>query len=192
MKTKAEKFLRNEFLTMSILGALGRSKTYNESASQEEKDCFRNAFRGKLDYISEMYKSEVAEETHLSNIINLSDDLSSQFSHCLKNDKFRIGISQKALNLYLKYLWCADLIAMPPHCPFDSIVITHLPECRDLKWTAIDSIDDYKRLILAAKKAAGSRSLADWECDVWLDGVQSERKENNVVKSENKNTHGAP
>ena len=185
MNTQKKEFLRNEFLTMSILGALGRSRTYTESASQEEKNRFRDALRAKLDHISRRYESAVAEEDHLSNIINLSDELSSQFSHCLKNDRFRIGIAQKALNLNLKYLWCADLIATPPHCPFDSIVIGHLKECRDPTWTSIDSIEDYSRLVLAAKKIAADKSLAEWECDIWLDDIQSGRESKYFANNQN-------
>jgi hypothetical protein len=173
---------------MSIIGAMGRSKTYSESASEEDRNSFRIVLREKLDLVSLKYESSVTEEEHLSIIKKLSDDLTSQFSHCLRKTRFRIGIAQKALNLYLKYLWCADLIAMPPHCPFDSIVITHLPECRDLNWTSIDSIADYERLVLAARKAAGKISLADWEFDIFLDGVQSRRISKND-KADSKEAH---
>ena len=47
----------------------------------------------------------------------------------LKDNVFRVGITQKAFNLYLKYLWCLGLRWIehePPHCPFDRIVIGKL------------------------------------------------------------------
>jgi hypothetical protein len=191
MKTQKEKFLRNEFLTMSIIGALGRSNTYSDSASPEDKNRFRIALRDKLDIISRRYESAVTEDEHLSRIKELSDNLTSQFSDCLRNAQFRIGIAQKALNLYLKYLWCVDLIETPPHCPFDSIVIDHLPECRDLNWTSIDSIADYERLVLAARKVADNSSLTEWEFGTWLDGVKLERKSKKVAKSETKESCSA-
>jgi len=176
MDVSKESFLRNEFLTMSVLGALGRSRTYSKSADEDAKNNFRNALREKLDEISSLYESTVTEEEHLSNIKKLSDSLTSGFSKCLRNGRFRLGIAQKALNLYLKYLWCADFIAPPPHCPFDAIVISYLPGCSDLNWTSIDDIKDYQRLVKAARRKAGDKSIAEWEFEIWLNNVQSERK----------------
>jgi hypothetical protein len=127
------RFLRNEFLTMSVLGALGRSRTYSKSASEEAKKNFHNALRRKLDELAQSYTSNVKEEDHLKNIEDLVKDLTSRFLDCLEKKRFRIGVAQKALNLYLKYLWCVGFIPVPPHCPFDSIVINHLPPLQPLK-----------------------------------------------------------
>jgi hypothetical protein len=171
-----EKFLRNEFLTMSVLGALGRSGTYSKSATEEAKNSFRNALRKKLDEVSRKYESTVKEEEHLANIKDLSDDLSAKFPNCLREGCFRLGIAQKALNLYLKYLWCADLIPPPPHCPFDSIIIRELPDFRGLRWTSIDNIKDYVKLVKAAQLKANGKSIAEWELEIWLNSVQSVRE----------------
>lgn len=124
----------------------------------------------------------MSEEEHLSNIKKIADDLTVNFSHCLQNRRFRIGIAQKALNLYLKYLWCVGLIPIPPHCPFDSIIIGHLPECKHLNWTAIDSIDDYQKLVNAARKKIDDKPIAEWELEIWLKGVQSNRERKSVKR----------
>ncbi|OGP70694.1 MAG: hypothetical protein A2Y80_03390 [Deltaproteobacteria bacterium RBG_13_58_19] len=189
MDPQKDKFLKNEFLTMSVFGGLGRSGTYSKSATEEARKNFRNDLRDKLDEISREYQSMVTEEEHLSNIRRLSDELSSQFSHCLKNGRFRIGIAQKALNLYLKYLWCVNLIAPPPHCPFDSIVISHLPDCKDLNWTSIDNIEVYSRLVKAARRVAKDKPLPEWELEIWLNGVQSERGRKGLRKSRTEKRH---
>lgn len=165
---------------MSVLGALGRSRTYSESASDDTKSLFRDALRKKLDEISRGYGSTVEEQEHLSMIDQLSDDLTVQFFPCLRDGRFRIGIAQKALNLYLKYLWCIDLIPIPPHCPFDSVIIGHLPSCRDLKWTSIDTIEDYQRLVEAARKKADGEPLPEWELKIWTDSTQSARDRANA------------
>jgi hypothetical protein len=171
MHVLKEKFLRNEFLTMSVLGALGRSRTYSESASDEEKSRLRDALRKSLEELARDYISTVNEEKHFSNITSLSDNLTSNFHRCLRNKRFRIGIAQKGLNLYLKYLWCASLIPEPPHCPIDSRVISRITGYNKLNWTSIDSIDDYLRLIKAAKQKAKSnkKSLPEWELEIWED-----------------------
>lgn len=189
MDSQIEKFLRNEFLTMSVLGGLARSRTYSESATEKAKNHFLNALREKLDEISSGYQSMVTEEEHLSNIKRLSNELSSRFSHCLKNGRFRIGISQKGLNLYLKYLWCVNLIASPPHCPFDSIVISYLPDCKDLNWTSIDTIEDYSRLVKAARRVANDKPLPKWELEVWSERVRSERERKGVRESGTEKIH---
>ena len=152
---------------MSIFGALGRSKTFIEAASEDAKSPFRHALREKLKEISRGYGSTVEEQEHLSNIERLSGDLTAQFSNCLRAGRFRIGIAQKAMNLYLKYLWCVDLIPLPPHCPFDAIIIGRLPNCRDLKWTSIDTIEDYQRLVKAAREKADGETLSEWELKVF-------------------------
>lgn len=127
----------------------------------------------------------VTEEKHLANILELTDTLTSKFSYCLKNGRFRIGIAQKALNLYLKYLWCVGLIPLPPHCPFDSIIIGHLSECRDLNWTAIDTIEDYTNLVNAARRKTDTKQIAEWELGIWLRSVQSARERKGVKWSGN-------
>ncbi len=160
---------------MSILGALGRSRTYLKPVSEEDKASFRNVLRMKLDEISENYRVTISERDHILNITNLSDELTFQFSHCLNNGRFRIGIAQKALNLYLKYLWCLGLIARPPHCPFDSIVISHLPGCYGLNWTSIDSVEEYQKLVAAAKHKADGKPIAEWELELWMDSIQTGR-----------------
>jgi hypothetical protein len=187
-----ERFLKNEFLTMSVLGALGRSNTYSKSTSEKDKNSFRNALRKKLEEIGETYVSPISEETHCSNIKKIADDITALFSYCLKNGRFRIGIAQKALNLYLKFLWCVGLIPMPPHCPFDSIIIRYLPECNDLNWTATDSIYDYQRLVDAARKKAYGKPIAKWELEIWLKSVQSERQREGMKRlAARKGTGGA-
>jgi len=176
MDALKERFLKNEFLTMSVLGALGRSKTYSKSASKQDKSLFRNALRDKLREIGDKYISQISQEEHISNIKKIADDLTSSYPLCLKNRRFRIGIAQKALNLYLKYLWCVGLIPEPPHCPFDSIVISYLHDCTDLKWTSIDTIVDYKRLVESAQTISKDKSLPVWELEIWLKSVQSSRE----------------
>jgi hypothetical protein len=161
---------------MSVFGAMGRSGTYSNIATEEHKKSFRNALRMKLDEVSSNYKSNVTEEEHLANIKNLSDDLTARFCQWLHNGRFRLGIAQKALNLYLKYLWCAGFIQAPPHCPFDSIVIRYLHNCKDLKWTLIDNFENYKKLVNAARRKADGKSIAEWELEIWLNSVQSERE----------------
>ena len=166
-------FLRNEFLTLTLLGALGRSNTYLKSALEEERVELRDKLRAKLKDVGTRYMSPVDDSSHVANICEIADEMTSQFSRFLKRERFRIGIAQKALNLYLKYLWCLGEIPAPPHCPFDSIVIAHLPKERQRPWTSIDKAEDYMALVGAARVIAGESSQAEWELKVWNEGKDS-------------------
>ena len=85
--------------------------------------------------------------------------------------RFRIGRAQKALNLYLKYLWAFGWIPPPPHCPFDSVVLRELslPKKHDIPWTKMDDVDVYRAWIEAAKRKAKTCGLClpRWEVKTW-------------------------
>ena len=96
----------------------------------------------------------------------------------LNGDHLRLGVAQKALNLYLKYLWCEHRIPTPPHCPFDSNILDKLtlPTGCERRWTQADKVEHYREWVLAAKKQAEKEaqkeskkevSLADWELRAW-------------------------
>lgn len=150
-----------------MLGALARSNTYLENTPDNIKQDLHKAMKTKIDKLARQYEVQISEDVHLSNIGEFSNEISSDYSHYLQNGRFRIGIAQKAINLFLKYLWCADIIPEPPHCPFDAIIIRTLPGCEHVKWTNIDKIEDYKRLIVIAKQKAKGESLAVWELKEW-------------------------
>jgi hypothetical protein len=116
----------------------------------------------------------VSGERHKENINQLANDLTAEFGNILCKGKFRIGIAQKALNLYLKYLWCMDQAALPPNCPFDSGIIGKLPltpqQKRELEWTRLDRMDGYQALVEAGEKKikeTGDPSMAEWELRQW-------------------------
>ena len=93
-------FLKNEFQTLSLNGALGRSGTYVAGTSEKDREPVKLALRKKLDDIARQYTSTVDDDTHTANICELADSMSSEFSRCLQDGRFRIGIAQKCLNLY--------------------------------------------------------------------------------------------
>lgn len=161
-----EKFIRWEILMMVILGTLGRNPTYNERATDAKKAEFRDDLKGQVCKLGKKYEyCRVNEEEHVENIQSLADTMSNNHREILKCGKFRIGSAQKALNLYLKYLWCLGKMDMPPHCPIDGVILKHL-KC-EVKWTELKCIKKYQDIIEKAKGEAGSRPLARWELDVF-------------------------
>ena len=159
----ARAYLQAEFITMTILGSLGRSSTYRKGATEAEKKEFRKSLGVFLLEQAPRYVTPVDEGEHLRIVTDMCSTLSAGHGDALRNGRFRVGVAQKALNLFLKYLWCAGWCAEPPHCPFDSIVIARLPKAAQLAWTKLDDIEEYVALVAAARQAALGRSLAVWE-----------------------------
>lgn len=159
--------LTNEFHQLTLRGTVQRASIYDPAAPESERAAFRASLRRLLTELSEHYKGEVAESEHLANISRLAAELSDYHGDALRGRRLRIGPAQKALNLFLKYQWCAGWIAEPPHCPFDAIIINRLTLPNPLKWTELDDLGMYERLIEAARRAAGSASLAVWELKLY-------------------------
>ena len=150
------KFLKDELFTLTFQGTMQRAHVYAPRADSSARSKFQSALQAQLKGLERRYKQAVSEEQHIKNIKNLRDSLKT------RQVRFRIGHAQKALNLYLKYLWCLGEIPPPPHCPFDRWIIQDVLHL-DMKWTCLDDIDEYRQLVKEARKQAKGLSLAAWE-----------------------------
>lgn len=174
-KLKKE-FLENEIAVSSIFAAFGRAKIYSLSADTSKKEEFKKFIRGRLKEYGDAYRGRILGKEHIDNIETLTDEISNRYSGILSGGRFRIGIAQKLLNLYLKYLWVLGWIRTPPHCPFDSRIISMLGiKLKCVSWTKCDDVDCYKSWVDAAKKKSGG-SIAKWELEVWNETKKPIRK----------------
>ena len=177
-------FIESELIADSIHAAFQRGNIYKASVNDSERAKLRDRLGELLSGFREEYKEGVVAEDHIGNIAKISRALTHEFRPILCNDKFRVGTSQKALNLYLKYMWCLDKVTIPPHCPFDGIIIKMLdllPEYKAIQWTKMDSLDEYRALVAAAESRMREKShptLAEWELAVY------ERKSAGRARSE--------
>ena len=162
-----EQFLMDEFFSLTLMGTVQRAGVYKQKTPEKMRKVFQSTLRKWLEQIAQGYDKKISEDNHIKNIIELSNHLSTVHSGILQGGRFRIGPAQKALNLYLKYLWCIGKIAEPPHCPFDYQIITKLPSYNGPTWTMIDTEDDYCKLVIAAKVIAGESSLSMWELETY-------------------------
>ena len=199
MMTRSE-FIESELIASSIRGAFQRGRVYIASRSEDEArlemENIRTELRNEITVLLRRflleYKEAVTSDIHKNNIEKIAAGLTTEFAGkgILYRDKFRIGTAQKLLNLYLKYMWCLGKVATPPHCPFDSRIIAHLPlterQKQELQWTRLDSLTDYQVLVDAAYlkiQETGEASLAEWELGVWSSGFASvEMSQENVVR----------
>ncbi len=155
------RFLRDEVFMLTLMAVVQRGHVYKPGSTNV--DAFHRCLRERLEAIAEDYRVPVAEETHLRNIELLGDQISASCGELLCGDRFRIGSAQKALNLFLKYLWCLGEIPEPPHCPFDRRIIEKLPQNFRCSWVWCDKIETYKVWVAEARKKAGTMPLAEWE-----------------------------
>ena len=159
-----EKFLEQETLTLSVRGALERSGTYRkDAASDKRRQELGCSLRKFLSSRLEDYRTKpVSDHQHVANIKCLASELSARHHAILDGGIFRIGVAQKALNLYLKYGWARGIILEPPHCPIDSTVLgnikkcagsAHCKTCADTTWTAISTPEEYLHFVEKARDA---------------------------------------
>ena len=81
---------------------------YRKSADEKNKAAFRTRWASLIRQESQRYiqpSQPISDIQHCDAIRRISDDLSDRFREILKDGELRHGISQKAFNLYLKYVW---------------------------------------------------------------------------------------
>jgi hypothetical protein len=167
-------FLKAQLFQMTVSATMQRNKVYADDAPVAARDSFRAALRKQLAQVSDTYSADISDQMHEQAIMSLADTLSGSHGAILESKRFRIGTAQKALNLWLKYLWCAGFLTTEPlHCPFDRIIIQKLSmDVRSVSWTSLDRISDYQRLVTAARIKAGKLSLAQWELTAYNSTMQ--------------------
>lgn len=145
-------FLKNEFWLLSVQGAFQRANCYKSiNVTEEEKKQFRNTLHTFIDNtVLPMYQKEISEKQHIQNIYLLIEE-SKRHSGILTNGAINVGISQKLLNLYLKYNWCAGFTTTPPHFPVDRIIQGILAVNPLIPWTRITNMEDYISIINCGK-----------------------------------------
>ena len=168
----------DDAMTRSLQGALQRNPTYIQGIAEEERKKFRGQWKYLIREASIRYAKPAAalsDAEHCNVISMIARKLSHGFGDSLRNEKLRFGTSQKALNLYLKYLWRMGLCLEPPHCPIDSIVLAEGKISG--KWTECDSEHEYMDWINVLRKCARDKqkTLAEWEYGIWLERALRKR-----------------
>ena len=158
-----KKFLIDQAIATSIIAAFQHAGVYvvGLKDSDTRKSELRKDLAGQLRSVAARYTDPVTEEQHCKNIEDLANTLWQKHKDAgiLRDGRFRVGIAQKALNLYLKNLLClGELTTPPPHCPLDRQIINRLGlksrERSRYDWTKLDKIERYKELITRIGRAS--------------------------------------
>jgi hypothetical protein len=148
----------------SLRAALQRNKTYGEGVLIASRKLFRNDWNTLIVDAAQRYCYPITDTEHCQVIEQIAQSLSGKYGNILAGSHLRFGTSQKAFNLYLKFLWRLGHIPTPPHCPVDGIILRSAGIVGS--WTISDSAAEYMRWIAALRQYAG-RSLAEWEYEQW-------------------------
>lgn len=156
-----------------------QNTVYSRPEIGNERSVFRDEIAKLLRFEAQRYTQPtlVTDASHCEAIRRISEDLSTRFGSILKNKRFRYGTSQKAFNLYLKFLWRLGLLGegKPPHCPADGTML-EAAGIFGKSWTWSDDEQEYVEWIDAMKKAASPLDLADWEYQRWRPQISKTRK----------------
>ena len=82
-----------------------RNKVYKNDEDYEKREKFRDRWKELLLREAEGYRKPtqaITDEQHCAAISRIADELSGEFREHLDGGRLRFGISQKALNLFLK------------------------------------------------------------------------------------------
>ena len=165
-----KRFICYELGLLSLNGALSTrdaaSPIYENNVKLHQRENAKKIFREVLVSLENIYiVGKVVDEQHIAFIKKTSAYVSSKIGTKLHDGRFRIGVSQKLINLHLKYLWVTGYILEPPHCPIDGIIRDKANIKYD--WTTSDSIEEYIQTISALRELAKEKSLAIWELETF-------------------------
>jgi hypothetical protein len=134
---------------------------------------FRHALKSFVtEHIIPQYKTSVCEMSHILNLEGIVA-FSEKWHEILNHGKLNIGVSQKLLNLILKYYWCNGEISIPPHCPVDRIIQVKGLKNEPVSWSKITDVKVYLGIINKFRKEAEKKNLtiAEWELEVFQRNV---------------------
>ncbi|MDP2575362.1 hypothetical protein Q8W40_24415 [Vibrio penaeicida] len=170
MDINKKDFVLKIALSNTQSAAFQRGYVYSSNVSDSDKSKFSKYFRSRLRSLESTYSSQPNEMEHIEIIESFREDISNKYAHLLQGNKLRFGTAQKAVNLYVKFLWTLGYIEeQPPHCPIDGIVLKSLG-LKD-KWTELDCRQRYKQIIESVRQEASKNkmTIAEWEIMLWND-----------------------
>jgi hypothetical protein len=165
MKDLREEFIQNEIWQLTFGGAFQRAHVYkSKEVNAQRKKEFKTAIRAYIEQLSTLHyqNKQVSETQHIVNIFDFSLKL-QRYGDILNNGKLNFGVSQKLLNLYLKYQWCLGKIEEPPHFPVDRRIQEIMNFKPIISWTQMNCEKEYIKIIRFAEKKANGLSLAQYE-----------------------------
>jgi hypothetical protein len=162
-------------LTQSIKASLQHNPTYTKDIDDFLKTEFRDYWKVRLQQIGEYFLEVRDLNFYLDQVVLFTAEMNSKFFQVLSPNKenyengFRIAHSQKSISVYLKHLWCMDVIPAPPSCPLDRIISERAGITLHVSWTKMNKISDVELALNLFQKLAThqNKALCDWELELF-------------------------
>lgn len=124
--------------------------------------------------------------THIGHITELRDAVTEVHGGIIAGGRLTFGRAQKLLNMYLKYMWCAQKISeTPPHCPFDDIIINKvgLPHRDDSFWGTLGGLENLEQQPQHGNIWTWTKSNSERDYLVWLAAAEYMRRRDKIYAS---------
>lgn len=162
-----EDFTQNAFFMNAWRDSTQHVGIYKDVVKNDET--FKKEFREDLKnyllkkVICEYQKKQISFGKHFELIQDFFDYVKEKYKEQVQ---FSFGCSQKLVNVFLKYYWCAGKLNgnEPAHMPLDRNILSIIKKT-DITWTKMKNVDEYRDCITEAKRYAEEKnlSLAQWE-----------------------------
>jgi hypothetical protein len=162
----------NTAFKVSIKAAVQHNKIYSSHASIKDKEDIRDEWGKELIRLGEKFHENISIEEYQLFVVKLKDHMNLKFgklfdSKSKHGSMFRISHSQKSISVFVKHLWCMDVISEPNICPVDRIILrkTEAKKNNDISWGYVNSIEEHERKFKYIQKQAKLKQLrvAVWE-----------------------------
>lgn len=116
-------------------------------------------------------KRELSKEEMLAEIISLKLDSEKDYRDILYKGEFRLGIGQKLICLFAKFLWVSGQLTIPPPLiPYDSVVKKLLNDDTLTDWTVLDCRTEYEKITNRIEEVS-KNNPAEWELINWNESL---------------------
>jgi len=163
-----------EAIKEAIGASVKHNPTYSPNIELKERSIVRKSWETHLIKIGELFTENRNLEFYLETVNEFQTTMSEYNSLLSPNKKnydngFRIAHSQKSISVFLKHLWCMDLIPEPPCCPVDRIIAKAANVKLKENWTQMNSIESLEFALNEFSKIANSenKTLAMWELQLF-------------------------
>jgi hypothetical protein len=165
-------FIERMALRNAVNASLQRIAIYNVSATSVQKSGYRQSLKDWLKQLALRYYAwEYDGARYCDEIVALKSHLNAMHGPILA--KMTIGICQKPITLWLKYLWLnGDCSKKPVFATLDRGIMQAANVPNRPNWPDIDTLDDYQRIVRHIDDFASAKGYgcgAVWEAETWSD-----------------------
>jgi len=172
-------FIHRMALRNAVNAALQHVKIYADGILPDQRRQFREFLKQWLARLGLRYFAwEYDAARYCTEITSLQQALLQQFRAILNGGEITVGVCQKPISLYLKYLWLYGGGAKKPiFPPLDKQVLQAADAPGARSFPQITTIKDYHNICVhidAYDKSQGYGSGVVWEAEFWNDEQDDE------------------